>query len=169
MNTSDTPTDINQISSEESIARILSKEWIVKDKLLSVAFALKAGETYLSVNRPAIETYNNDVSTFVRNHNSYAFDNNGYKRAVMNVGDVRGMSISAGETKMKIDVEVEPRAAHTKSHAGIFARFQNVNLKKGQLLKVGPIGEEISADTLLLEMRKELVALSSVEECKLGA
>jgi hypothetical protein len=34
-------------------------------------------------------------------------------------------------------------------------------------LKAGPIGEEISADTILLEVRKELQGLSLVEECKL--
>ena len=62
---------------------------------------------------------------------------------------------------------LEPRDTHTKSHAGIFTRFQNANIKKGQLLKAGPIGEEISADTILLEVRKELQGLSLVEECKL--
>ena len=61
----------------------------------------------------------------------------------------------------------EPRGTHTKSHAGIFTRFQNANVKNGQLLKAGPTGEEISADTVLLEVRKELQNLSSVEECKL--
>ena len=54
MNTSDNQEEINQIPSEESVARILSEEWFVKDKLLSFAFALEAGETYLSVNRPLV-------------------------------------------------------------------------------------------------------------------
>lgn len=40
-----------QISSEENVARILSKEWFVRGKLTSVAFALEQGESYLSVNR----------------------------------------------------------------------------------------------------------------------
>ena len=149
MNTSDTPTEIHQVPSEENVARILSKEWFVKDKLLSVAFALDAGETYLSVNRPAIDTYDSDVSAFVKKHSSYAFDNESYKRALLNVGDIRCI-----------------RDAHTKSHAGIFTRFQNVNIKKGQILKAGPTAEEISADTVLLEVRKELLALSTVENCK---
>ena len=167
MNTSDNQEEINLIPSEESVARILSEEWFVKDKLLSFAFALEAGETYLSVNRPAVETYDSDVSTFVKKHPSYAFDNTCYRRALMNVGAIRGIDVKVGETKMKIDVEVEPRAAHTKSHAGIFTRFQNANIKKGQLLKAGPTSEEVSADTVLLEVRKELLDLSTVEECKL--
>ena len=165
MNTSDTPTEIHQVPSEENVARILSKEWFVKDKLLSVAFALDAGETYLSVNRPAIDTYDSDVSAFVKKHSSYAFDSDSYKRALLNVGDVRSIKVEVGATQMMTDVEVEPRDAHTKSHAGIFTRFQNVNIKKGQILKAGPIAEEISADTVLLEVRKELLALSTVEDC----
>ena len=40
MNTSDNQEEINHIPSEESVARILSEEWFVKDKLLSFAFAL---------------------------------------------------------------------------------------------------------------------------------
>lgn len=54
MNTSDNQEEINLIPSEESVARILSEEWFVKDKLLSFAFALEAGETYLSVNRTLV-------------------------------------------------------------------------------------------------------------------
>ena len=155
------------VLSEESVVRILAKDWFVKGKLLSVAFALESGETYLSVNRPAIDTYDSDVSSFVKNHDHYAFDDNSYRRAMLSVEAVRGIDVKLGETQMKIDVEVESRGTHTKSHAGIFTRFQNANVKNGQLLKAGPTGEEISTDTVLLEVRKELQNLSSVEECKL--
>ena len=167
MNTSDTLAEINQISSEESVARILSKEWFVKDKLLSVAFALDAGETYLSVNRLVIDTYDSDVSSFVEKHTNYAFDNNKYRRALLNVGDVRDIKVEVGDTHMMTDVEVEPRDAHTKSHAGIFTKFQNANIKKGQVLKAGPTAEEVSADTVLLEVRKKLQSISAVEECSI--
>jgi hypothetical protein len=104
---------------------------------------------------------------FVKNHSCYAFDDNTYKRALLNVGDVRGIAVKVDQVEMKIDVEVEPRDSHTKSHAGIFTRFQNKNIKKGQLLKAGPTSEEVSGDTILLEVRKELKSLSSVEECEI--
>ena len=156
-----------KISPEENIARILAKEWFVREKLVSFAFALDEGETYLSVNRPAIDTFDSDVLTFVKKHAIFAFEGNSYKRAMINVGAVRGIDVAVDETQMKIDVEVEPRNTHTKSHAGIFTRFQNKNIKKGQLLKAGPTGNEVSADTILLEVRKELLKLSSVEECKI--
>ena len=157
-----------QVSSGENVARILSKEWFVRGKLTSAAFALEQGESYLSVNRTAIDTFDSDVASFVKNHNdSYAFDDSTYKRALLNVGDVRGIDVKVDQVEMKIDVEVEPRDTHTKSHAGIFTRFQNKNIKKGQLLKAGPTSEEVSGDTILLEVRKELQSLSSVEECKI--
>lgn len=86
MSTQEKSQDV-KISPEEDIARILAKEWFVREKLVSFAFALDEGETYLSVNRPA--------------------------------------DVVVDETQMKINVEVEPRNTHTKSHAGIFTRFQN--------------------------------------------
>ena len=156
-----------QVSSEENVARILSKEWFVRGNLTSAAFALEQGESYLSVNRTAIDTYDSDVAMFVKNHNSFAFDDSTYKRALLNVGDVRGINVKVDQVEMKIDVEVEPRDTHTKSHAGIFTRIQDKNIKKGQLLKAGPTAEEVSGDTILLEVRKELKSLSSVEECKI--
>ena len=161
------PAVDNQVSSEENVARILSKEWFVRGKLTSVAFALEQGESYLSVNRTAIDTYDSDVAMFVKNHNSYAFDDSTYKRALLNVGDVRGIDVKVDHVEMKIDVEVEPRDIHTKSHAGIFTRIQDKNIKKGQLLKAGPTAEEVSGDTVLLEVRKQLKSLSSVEDCKI--
>ena len=156
-----------QVSSEENVARILSKEWFVRGNLTSAAFALEQGESYLSVNRTAIDTYDSDVAMFVKNHNSFAFDDSTYKRALLNVGDVRGINVKVDQVEMKIDVEVEPRDTHTKSHAGIFTRFHDKNIKKGQLLKVAPTAKEVSGDAILLEVRKELKSLSSIEECKI--
>lgn len=49
------------VPNSEDVARILSTEWIVDGKLSNVAFTLRPHETYISVNRPAISSYNNDV------------------------------------------------------------------------------------------------------------
>lgn len=46
----------------------------------------------------------------------------------MNVGEVQGMELSFKDNTLN----VEPRASHTKSQAGIFARFQGKILKGGQ-------------------------------------
>jgi len=157
----------SQVLSSESVARILSREWFVRGKLNAIAFTLDPGESYLSVNRPAVESFKADVEGFVKSHQSYSFDGDTCKLALLNVGEVRGINVSLGDTRMKVDVEVEPRDAHTKSHAGIFTRFQNKNIKRGQLLKAGPTSEEISADTILLEVRMALLEMSTIEECQI--
>ena len=104
-------------------------------------------------------------------------------KAKKNVGEIRAIDVKVGDTNMNIDVEVEPRNTHTKSHAGIFTRFQNKNIKRGQLikavataeeikhdqlLKVGPVADEISANSILLEVRSELLRMATVEECQMA-
>lgn len=154
------------VSSDERVARILSKEWFVNGKLNSTAFTLDFGESYLSVNRPIVETFNDDVSNFVKSHSCYLFEGEIYKLAILDVGDIRDIDIAIGETQTKIDVEVESRDIHTKSHAGIFTRYQNKNIKRGQMFKVAQ-SEEISADSILLEVRSRLLELSTMETGKL--
>lgn len=154
------------ISDSESVVRILHPEWIEDGVLLHEAFMLDMGETYLSVNRPVVESFPEDVAGFLNKHNDYIFDANSYKRAVLNVGDIRSIAVSLDGIAAKIDVEVEPRDSHTKSHAGIFTRFQNKNIKRGQTLTDGTLAEGVSADTILLEVRMNLVDISSIEECQ---
>ena len=48
--------DSSIIDNEEQVARILHQDWIVEGLLQVSAFALSEGETYLSVNRPSIDT-----------------------------------------------------------------------------------------------------------------
>jgi hypothetical protein len=50
--------------------------------------------------------------------------------------------------------------------AGIFTRFQNMNVKPGKMIKTGKASEEVSADTLLLEVRSCLLSISTIETCK---
>ena len=45
------------IDNNEPVVRILHKEWVVDGQLQITAFALRQGESYISVNRPAIETF----------------------------------------------------------------------------------------------------------------
>ena len=156
------------VSSSENVARILSKEWFVKGKLNAMAFTLDLGETYLSVNRTAVESFRTDVENFVLSHQSYSFGGGVYKLSLLNVGEIRAIDVKVGDTNMNIDVEVEPRNTHTKSHAGIFTRFQKKNIKHDQLLKVGPVADEISANSILLEVRSELLRMATVEECQMA-
>lgn len=120
------------IQDSENVARLLNNEWISGDRILQAAFQLRHGETYLSVNRPAVSSYNADVSAFVAAHPSYACGGNTYRRALLGVGDIRQIRVSEGQISALVDVEVEPRDTHTLSHAGIFTRLQGRNLKVGE-------------------------------------
>ena len=148
----------------ENVARILSPEWIEDGELMHEAFMLNVDETYLSVNRPSVDSYTNDVFDFIYRHPNYKFSEHTYKRAILNVGDIEAIDVSLEGITAKIDVEVEARDCHTKSHAGIFTRFQNSNIKRGQVLNVGTQKEGISTDTILLEVRMNLLAIATVED-----
>ena len=156
------------ISSEENAARLISSEWMQEGILQPVAFTLDENESYLSVNRPAVETYDADVASFVKAHPLYGVNGLAYFRALLNVGDVRKIKAQVGETTLSAEVEVEPRDSHTKSHAGIFVRYQNKNVKRGQMIKISHVSEEMSSDTILLEVRTQLLELATLEECKLA-
>lgn len=154
------------VPSCEDVVRLLSSNWIIKGELQHTAFMLNPGETYLSVNRPAIESFCKDVAAFLSKHSDYCVGGKGktYQCAVLNVGDINSISVCQDGTSMDISVEVEPRSTHTKSHAGIFTRFRNQNIKSGQTLKYGPMSEDVSADSILLNVRFQLLALSTVEQ-----
>ena len=158
----------NTVSSDEKIARIIRNEWISDGELLITAFALAPKETYLSVNRPTVETYKNDVREFVSKHPDYQCDNRtSYNRALMNVGDVRNIDIQFNGKKLNVDVEVEPRDSHTKSHAGIFVRTENQNVIHGRELFGGSVPPGVSSDDILHEVRWALYDIAELQKCKL--
>ena len=45
------------IGDNEKVVRILHRDWVVDGVVMINAFTLRQNETYLSVNRPAIESY----------------------------------------------------------------------------------------------------------------
>ena len=135
---------------------------------MQAAFQLRHGETYLSVNRPAVSSYNADVSAFVAAHPSYACGDNSYRRALLSVGSIRQIRVAEGQISALVDVEVEPRDTHTLSHAGIFTRMQGKNLKMGDTIKKAPLPQELSADSILLEVRQQLRQMAIMEQCSLN-
>ena len=158
------------IDSEETIIRLLHQEWFVEGQLQQTAFRLANGETYLSVNRPAISSYEADVADFIKSHPQYktAPRTTTYRRANLNVGDVRNLDLSMEDESLNISVEVEPRSMHRKSHAGIFARLNSQNIKGGQEFLPSPNGKEpVSTEKVLMKMRWTLLQLSQLETCEL--
>ena len=100
------------IDNREDVARILANDWVINGVLQQTAFTLRDGETYISVNRPAVTSFNSDVTSFVRNHKNFRCESQGsvtYQRAILNVGDIRSIAVTHGEQPLSIDVEVEPR------------------------------------------------------------
>ncbi len=158
-------TNSTIVDSSEKVARILSKEWFVDGQLMNIAYTLLEGETYISVNRPVIGTYDSDVAGFVAKHDKYLFGTDKYKRAMLCVSDIRAIKVDAFGEPLKINVEVEPRDSHTKSHAGIFTRYENKNVKRGDTL--GRLDKEISADDVLIKVRTQLLNMTTVEQMTL--
>ena len=153
------------VDSSEQVARILSKEWFVDNQLMNIAFTLLEGETYISVNRPAIDSYDSDVAAFVAKHDKFLFESDTYKRAMLSVAKVRDIKVDAFGEPLNINVEVEPRDSHTKSHAGIFTRYVNKNVKRGDTLP--HLDKDISADDVLIKVRSQLLNMSTVEQMTL--
>lgn len=118
---------IIDVGNEEQIVRVLNKDWVVDGILQISAFALRDNETYLSVNRPSIDSYADDVREFISGHPAYKMTDNSYQCAELNVGSVRDVSICFKQKMAGISVEVEPRSSHFKSHAR-----QKASLRRGK-------------------------------------
>lgn len=161
-----TDSKLHHIDSEEAIARLVHQEWIVNGVLQQTAFVLRNGETYLSVNRPAVETYEADVASFIGQHPKYKTSplTDTYRRAVLNVGQVRDIDISVKDQRLDISVEVEPRASHTKSHAGIFTRIEGKSVKGGEeIYSIDQEKQTVPTSMILQKLRWNLLQLSKLE------
>lgn len=77
------------------------------------------------------------------------------------------MNVKVDGKQLNANVEVEPRDLFTKSHAGIFTRYNGVNLKKGYSLAAQGLDKDVSADDILLEVRDQLLDMASLEQCEL--
>lgn len=157
------------IDDSEDIARIVSSEWIVDGQLQQTAFTLNPNETYLSVNRPLIDTYDDDVRSFVSTHEKFKFnEGTSYKRALLSVSEVRAIQMFDDKNeKLNIDVEVEPRAAHTKSHAGIFVRSGATNIIPNRQVPEELASKVLSSDIILQDVRWELLELAELQSIQL--
>lgn len=155
------------VLSSEHVIRLLNRIWIVEGMLQPAAFALNAGETYLSVNRPAIVSYASDVTDFLSKHASYTIRGNlhSYYRAKLSVGAVRNIGCLIGDERLTVDVDVEPRALHYQSHAGIFTRVDGVNVKADKPIVLGSKKYGVSSEPVLMKLRFALLRLSHVELC----
>lgn len=163
--------NFNQIiRDEETIVRILHKDWVVDGKMQINAFALRPNETYISVNRQAVNTFTQEVHLFVTNHPDYYIPGYelAYRQAVMNVGNVRGIQIELGQQILNVSVDVEPRSLHVFSHAGIFTLFEGKYIKGGQQADIQVDDSRLMpVKAIHLKVQYALLALSKMEECNI--
>ena len=114
------------VTDDEDVARMLFSPLFICDGVLSQkAFTLEkvTNESYISVLRPAIYSFSNDMEG-IRKEGNEVF---GY--ALLNVGEIRNAKI---EYRESITLDVLPRiTGKRKSHAGIFASVGNVKVKGG--------------------------------------
>lgn len=154
------------VQDSEDVARILNRGWFMDDELMHIAFALRYNETYISVNRTESETFATDVRDFVETHDEYLFgeDANILRYARLNVGEIRRLKVSLRGIEVSVNVEIEPRDARIKSHAGIFTRQDGKNIKPQTDIFVPEFQENVSADDILLKVRYQLLALSDIKQ-----
>lgn len=152
------------------VARILNKDWIVDGQLLIYAFVLRPAESYISVNRPAIESFTEDVADLVGSHPEFRVTGEGLscKAALMNVGEVRNIKVDLGSLSAGVSVDVEPRSQHYPSHAGIFTRLNGRNIKGGHQTDIQD-GEEriLPIRSIHQKVQHALLALSKLKEYRL--
>lgn len=87
-----------------------------------------------------------------------------YQCGVLSVDNVRSISLTHKGEPVTIDVEVESRPTRMESHAGIFTRFGNTNVKMGSTLPAEAQTIGLSADDILMEVGWSLLAISILEE-----
>ena len=155
---------LTSISNRETVARILHRNWLVDNRLQLGAFALRKNETYISVNRPIIESFESDVRSFVESHPDYQYGEGSCRCAMLGVKDIRDIQVILDGKTLNVDIEVEPRSAHIASHAGIFTRIGDSNIKKGGTIpqEARPLG--LSADDVLMEVGWSLLEISTIKE-----
>ncbi len=117
---------IDFVEDHEDVARMLFSPLFICDGVLSQkAFTLEedSNESYISVLRPAIASFYNDMKGIQKENNVV------YGYALLNVGEIRQIRIQYHEP---ILLDVLPRnAGKRKSHAGIFATIGSTKVKGG--------------------------------------
>ncbi|MCR5455312.1 MAG: hypothetical protein K6F33_10030 [Bacteroidales bacterium] len=152
------------IHDSENVARLVANEWIVNGRLQLSAFALRSGETYISVNRVLAASYQKDIISFVSTHPSYSKAKGYYNCALLSVKEIKSIEVVIDTDVLSVSVEVEPRSRNIASHAGIFVRHNGTNIKNGSHIIIHKQQLGISADDILLDVRMSLLRIAVLEE-----
>ena len=103
----------------------------------------------------------NQTQTIVADEEQVAEDS--YMRALLDVADIRAISVEVDGLKVDANVEVEPRDVHTRSHAGIFVRVKGRNAVPGRQLPSDQLPYNVSEEMLLQRVQWELHDLAELQ------
>lgn len=145
---------------ENTVRFLRQNEINAFNKCKPSAFKLRTniGETYISIDRTCLPTFENDALTFDKGLNSLC--------SVINVGKIRTTTFRYKGHQMTFDVKPEPSLA--LSHGGIYIFYDGKPVKAGFLDTVDSIklGQE---HTLLTNgVRSILANLGSIHLCKIN-
>ncbi|MCR5455812.1 MAG: hypothetical protein K6F33_12565 [Bacteroidales bacterium] len=142
------------MKNNENVARLLKDVWYSDGIVASAAFNLRPQihETYISVLRESVNTFNKDITLVCKNLPAYY--------AIMNVAEIKSLKVKT----LDDDIEFDVRAVDNekiKSHAGIFININGQKLVGGEPFEYLKMQQGMSSDVVLLEIRKTLAKLSS--------
>ena len=142
------------MAEKENVARLMKKIWICDGVISSAAFNLRPQirETYISVLRECVDTFLIDIKKICKESPVIY--------ALMSTDDIQSLSIEALEDDIKFSVKVVDNM-NIKSHAGIFITINGQQLVGGEPFESLEIKHGMSADCVLLEIRKAIAKLAS--------
>lgn len=142
------------MAEKENVARLMKKIWICDGVISSAAFNLRPQirETYISVLRECVDTFAIDIKKICKESPVIY--------ALMGTDDIQSLRIDTLEDDIKFSVKVVDNI-NIKSHAGIFITINGQQLVGGEPFESLEIKRGMSADCVLLEIRKAIAKLAS--------
>lgn len=138
----------------ENIVRFIRQNEIDKfNKCKSSAFKLRTNidETYISIDRTCLPTFEKDALVFDNGKNSYC--------SVINVGIIRVARFNYKKHHVTFDVKTEPSLA--LSHGGIYILYDGRPIKAGFLDTIDALKPGQERSLLTLGVRSSLANLGS--------
>lgn len=142
------------MENNENVARLLKSIWIYNGVISSAAFNLRPQikETYISVLKESAETFGTDLVKICKQPPVIY--------ALMNVGEFASLKVENIDDDIQFSVK-DVDNEHIKSHAGIFVTINGQRLVGGEPFESLEMKRGVSADAVLLEIRKSLAKFAS--------
>lgn len=147
----------NRLPDSEFVARAIFLPAMIDQAghVSLAAFSLRHNEGYFSVARMAVDGWMKDICGISTTPSRRL---GGYCK--LNVGDIRSLGFSYGDSvEVTFEVEAMP-SANNKSHAGISVLFAESVLKGDRKEMLKPLPEGVSSTSLLMRIQMRLSGLA---------